>query len=339
MNNRIYLLTGAAGFLGNTICNQLVMRGETVRAFVLPNDPYAKYLPEHVDVCEGDLSKRETMDAFFTVPDNVDVYVIHCGSIVTVNPAFSQKVYDVNVLGTKNVLYYCERLKGRLKSLVYVGSAGAMGSKPKGHTYVEPNFFSPELLPDCYGQTKAEASNLVIEAARHGGMNACVVMPTGIFGPEDHSHSVNTTLVVEIANGTMTTGIDGAINLVDVRDLANGIIAATELGKKGASYILGNESCTLRKFAQLVSETAGTKPMKRFIPCGVARVMAKVSEWYCRRSGKKSLLTTYTVDTLAQSTDYCSDKARRELGFTCRPYTETIRDTVNYLRYAGLIGK
>ena len=48
MSNKMYLVTGAAGFLGSTICRQLVARGDKVRAFVLPGDKSAKYLPEEV---------------------------------------------------------------------------------------------------------------------------------------------------------------------------------------------------------------------------------------------------------------------------------------------------
>ena len=55
MENTIYLVTGAAGFLGSTICRQLVKKGEKVRGFVLPNDPAAKYLPEEVEIVYGDL--------------------------------------------------------------------------------------------------------------------------------------------------------------------------------------------------------------------------------------------------------------------------------------------
>ena len=66
--NTIYLLTGAAGFLGINICTQLVERGKHIRAFVLKGDPARKYLPAEVEVFEGDLCSAEDCEAFFNIP-------------------------------------------------------------------------------------------------------------------------------------------------------------------------------------------------------------------------------------------------------------------------------
>ena len=64
-NSRIYLVTGAAGFLGGTICRQLVERGEQVRAFVLPNDPAMKFVPQEAEVVEGDLTDGASLEKLF----------------------------------------------------------------------------------------------------------------------------------------------------------------------------------------------------------------------------------------------------------------------------------
>lgn len=68
-NNRIYLLTGAAGFLGSNICLQLLEKDEKVRALVLPNDKSVKYIPEQVEVVLGDLTDADSLEPFFTVPE------------------------------------------------------------------------------------------------------------------------------------------------------------------------------------------------------------------------------------------------------------------------------
>ena len=71
MSNTMYLVTGAAGFLGGTICRQLVDRGEKVRAFVLPNDKAMKFVPKEAEIVEGDLCNMESLRRFFTVPSQV----------------------------------------------------------------------------------------------------------------------------------------------------------------------------------------------------------------------------------------------------------------------------
>ena len=72
MKNRKYLVTGATGFLGGTICRQLIEQGESVRAFALPNDKAIQFIPEGVEICEGDLCDMEALERFFTVEEGID---------------------------------------------------------------------------------------------------------------------------------------------------------------------------------------------------------------------------------------------------------------------------
>ena len=125
MGNTMYLVTGAAGFLGGTICRQLVERGDKVRAFVLPGDKAIRYLPAGVEVVEGDLCDMESLERLFTVPEGTETVVLHIASIVTVNPDYNQKVMDVNVGGTRNIIGLClshKECKGFGLAAVIVGN-------------------------------------------------------------------------------------------------------------------------------------------------------------------------------------------------------------------------
>ena len=81
--NRMYLVTGAAGFLGSTVCRKLVEKNERVRAFVLEGDKSAKYLPGEVEISYGDLCNKEDLERFFEMPEGTEVIVLHIASIVT----------------------------------------------------------------------------------------------------------------------------------------------------------------------------------------------------------------------------------------------------------------
>ena len=145
MKNTVYLLSGAAGFLGSSICHQLLERGDKVRAFVLPGDKSVKYIPKEVELCEGDLCDPAAVDRFFTLPVGAESIVIHCASMVTVNPDFSQKLVDVNVGGTQNIIDACLN-HSQCKKLVYVSSTGALPEMPKGQKIKEVNQSGPEII-------------------------------------------------------------------------------------------------------------------------------------------------------------------------------------------------
>lgn len=331
----IYLVTGAAGFLGGTICRKLIERGEKVRAFVLPCDPAEKYVPKEAEIFEGDLTDFASLEKFFTVPEGFETIVLHIASIVTVNPDYNQKVIDVNVGGTKNIVKLCKN-HPECKKLVYCSSTGAIPELPKGEKIGEVNHFDANKVLGCYSQSKALATQAVLDAAAEG-LNACVIHPSGIMGPEDFALGETTKVLIQIINGEMPAGIDGSFNLCDVRDLADGAIAAADKGKRGECYILGNDEVSFKDFSRLVSEESGCKKMKMFIPLKLANLMAKIMEKKAKKQGKRPLMTTFSVYNLARNNDFDSSKAKRELGYKTRSYRETMKDEVKWLKDSGKI--
>ena len=232
--NTLYLVTGGAGFLGSVICRQLIAQGCKVRAFILPNDPARKYVPEGVEIFEGDLTDIESLRPFFEVPEDMEAAVLHIASIVTIDPEYNQKVIDVNVGGTKNIIDLCLSMP-RIRKLVYCSSTGAIPEQPEGTAIKEVDYFDETKVPGCYAMSKALATQEVLDACHHRGLNACIVHPSGIMGPEDYALGEPSKNLIRIINGELPAGIDGDFNLCDVRDLAQGTIAAVEKGRCGKS--------------------------------------------------------------------------------------------------------
>lgn len=177
----------------------------------------------------------------------------------------------------------------------------------------------------------------MLDAVKDKGLNACVVHPSGIMGPEDFAVGETTGTLIKIINGEMPAGIDGSFNLCDVRDLAAGTIAAIDKGRSGECYILGNEPVSFRDFTKMVSDEAGCAPVKMFLPIWAANLMGTIMEKKAKRSGKKPLMTTFSVYNLARNNSFDSSKAKKELGYSTRSYQETIHDEVQWLKKSGKI--
>ena len=335
-NNVKYLVTGAAGFLGGTICRQLIERGEDVRAFVLPGDPAMKYVPREAEIVEGDLTDMDSLEKLFAVEEGTETIVLHIASIVTVNPDYSSKVMEVNVDGTKNIIRLCLS-HPECKKLVYCSSTGAIPEAAMGKAIKEVRRFDPDEVVGCYSRSKAMASQAVLDAVHEQGLNACIVHPSGIMGPEDYAIGETTGTLIKIIKGEMPAGIDGSFNLCDVRDLAAGTIAAADKGKAGECYILANEPVSFRDFSRMVSDEAGCKKVGMFLPIWAANMMGGMMEKQAKKKGTKPMMTKFSVYNLARNNKFDSTKAIRELGYSTRSYRDTIHDEIEWLKETGKI--
>lgn len=334
MNKKLYIVTGAAGFLGSAICRQLDERGDKVRAFVLPNDKSDEFLPKDIEVVRGDLTDLNSLNTLFNVPEDTDVIVMHIASIVAMNPEYSQKVMDVNVGGTKNIIHQC-LTHANVKKLVYCSSTGAIPELTKGNKIKEVDSFDASQVLGCYSQSKALATQAVLDAVKNDDLNACVIHPSGILGPDDYAVGETTRALIQILHGELSAGIAGSFNLCDVRDLAFGAIQAADKGRKGECYILGNEEVTFKEFSNMIADEAGVKRIKFFLPTSIATSIAKHAEKKAKKNGTKPVMTTFAVYNLARNNDFDSTKAFKELGYMTRPYAETIHDEVVWLRETG----
>ena len=337
--DRIYLLTGAAGFLGSNICLQLLEAGCKVRALVLRGDKSVKFIPKEVEVVFGDLTDAESLEPFFSVPEGQKTVIIHCASMVTVDPQYSDKLMAVNVGGTRNIITKvlahpeCEKM-------VYVSSTGAIPELPHGTRITEVDKFTPcdpKKVVGAYSQSKATATQMVLDAVRVMGLKACVVHPSGILGPNDHAMGETSSTVLQIIKGEMPMGMQGSFNLCDVRDLAAGTIAAIDKGRVGECYILANETVTLKEMCDMLNAECNSKKIKFYLPLNLADKIAQGLEKQAEKTGKKPLMTTFSVYNLARNNEFDYSKAQRELGYTTRSYQETIRDEVQWMKDEGLI--
>ena len=153
-----YLVTGATGFLGRAVAEELVRRRAQVHALVLHDDPYINLLPKEVHTVIGDVCVKNSLTDFFADADS-RTCVIHCAGIVSVASRPGSRLYQVNVGGTWKVLRQC--MEHDVGKMVYVSSVHAIPEKPKGCIITEDCEFSPGLVDGDYAKSKATATELV----------------------------------------------------------------------------------------------------------------------------------------------------------------------------------
>ena len=224
--------------------------------------------------------------------------------------------------------------------MVYVSSTGAIPEQPHGSPITEVSQFTPcdpKKVVGAYSLSKATATQMVLDSVRVMGLKACVVHPSGILGPNDHALGETTRTVLQIIKGEMPMGMQGSFNLCDVRDLAAGTIAAIDKGRVGECYNLANEPVTLKEMCEMIQRECTAKKISVYLPLGLADKLAQMLEKQAEKSGKKPLMTTFSVYNLARNNVFDYSKAQRELGYTTRSYQETIHDEVRWMIEEGLI--
>ena len=322
-----YLVTGATGFLGRAVAEELVRRKAQVHALVLHDDPYTDLLPKEVRTVIGDVCDKSSLSDFFADADS-RTCVIHCAGVVSVASRPGSRLYQVNVGGTWRVLRQC--MKRNVGRLIHVSSVHAIPEKPKGCIITEDCEFSPGLVDGDYAKSKATATELVFAAAERG-LNTSIVFPSGIIGPGDLQGGSFTSMAKSFLAGKLPLAVRGGYDFVDVRDVANGILACSEKGEPGKGYILSGHYVTIRKMLQLVGKTAKLKYRPICLPLGLAKLAAPYYERRSLKDRKPLFYTPYSVSVLASNGRFSHAAASERFAYQPRPMEETLRDMTAWL--------
>ncbi|MCB5284437.1 MAG: NAD-dependent epimerase/dehydratase family protein [Candidatus Cloacimonetes bacterium] len=324
----IYVVTGAAGHLGSHVVKELLDRSEEVRAFVLPWEKVPSYVDHNRHLLTrfaGDVRYPQTLDQLFESDEPAEFTLIHCAGLITISLGKDPRVYAVNVEGTANVIATCR--KHDVRRLVYVSSVHAIPLLPRGQVMREVSFFSPDRVIGYYAKTKALATQQVLEAAR-SGLDALVVHPSGIIGPNAQQSGNIAQMISAFLKGSFRAVIKGGYDFVDVRDVASGIIAAADKGKAGECYILSNRWIGMGELLDELAECSGRPKPRIHLPLWVAKAVAPCAELYYKLARKAPFFTLYSLHTISNNSLYSNAKAVAELSFKTRSLNETARDIV-----------
>jgi dihydroflavonol-4-reductase len=310
------LVTGATGFVGSHVARALLARGDEVRATVRASSSREALAGLDVEFVTAPLGDRAALRRALREVDRV----FHVAGTTNLR-ASPAELARVNVEGTRTVLE--EALRAGVGRVVHTSSIGAVGPARPGGAVDERHVFPPALdVPYAVSKHLAETEALRV-AAR--GLDVVIVCPAHVFGAGDLGPT-STGVVRRFLLRRIPAYVDGAINVVDVADVAAGHLLADERGVPGERYILGTRNYTWdRLFAEL-ARLSGVEPPPLAIPRDVALAAVAVAA----RGPLAPPVTAEEIRGAAHWWTCRAGRARRELGWTSRPHEDTVEETVRW---------
>lgn len=312
------VITGASGFLGAHLARTLKDRGVEVRAADRSRGPALDDVD--VEFVEIDVLDPASLRAAFEGQDRV----FHLAAIISIVGDPTGEVWRVNVHGPRNaatVAFECG--VGRF---VHCSSVHSFDLERCGPSLDESG--PPTTHPDApaYDRSKRageEAVRLVVQK----GLDAVVVNPTGIIGPDDRGPSRMGETVLQFMTRKIPVGITGQFDFVDVRDVVEGLIAAGDRGRTGDNYLLSGSRLSIRELGMLVERYSGVPVPPLSIPLRLVTPLAPLVMQIEQRT-KKPIFTPDALHALKYSPVVSHYRAATDLGYRSRPIHETVRDTV-----------
>jgi nucleoside-diphosphate-sugar epimerase len=312
-----YAVTGATGFVGGALVRLLRANGHDVVALARSPARATALAAEGVALVEGDLDDSAALDR---LGDGVDG-LFHVAGWYKLGDAHPEDGWRVNVDGTANVLAAAGR--SGVPKVVYTSTL-AVNSDTQGRVVDESYRFSGSHQ-SVYDETKAQAHDVAVEAARDG-LPVVIVQPGLVYGPGDTSQT-GTLVAAVLAGRRPTVPAGGAVCWGHVDDIARGHLLAMEQGTTGESYFLAGEPSSLADGLRLLAELAG-KPGPIVLPASVVKIagaavgvverVVRLPAGYSSEAMRASLATYLGSPA----------KAYRELGWTSRPLREGLSELV-----------
>lgn len=322
MAPKTVLITGATGFLGKHLVEQLRAEPDSLRLRVFCRGLSPWEQDPAVEVVHGDVVNRQQVQ--LAVKGVSEVY--HLAGLVSRDTKDQDLLYETHIEGTRNL---CEAaLQYQVSKVVVVSSSGtiAVGTTPA--VYDETSGYKNEVLAEWpYYLSKIFSEKLALDYHACSGLNIVIANPSLLLGVGDERNS-STRDVALFLQGEIKAIPKGGLNFVDVRDVAKGLTLAMNKGKPGERYLMGNVNWTFRQLIEKVAEISGKAPPSMEPPFEVSLWGARAMRVIYPLLGKKAELDDASVK-MSACYWYCdSTKARTELGFQTRDPEETLRETV-----------
>ena len=320
------LVTGGAGFIGSHLVRLLVGRGEEVRVLDRPQ-ARVEHLPlDRIDLVRCDIRDEEAVRE--TVRGCQHVY--HLAANPQLWARRRSEFNQVNYRGTVHVLDAA--LAAGARRVLHASTESILTrSQQTGPIAEEQQVTLTDAIgPYCRSKLRAERYAFAL-AGR--GAPVVVVNPTIPVGPGDYGRTPPTRMILDFCQGKRREYVDAELNLIDVRDVAEGMVRAMERGRPGRRYLLGHENVSIRQLFGMLAKLTGLPEPNRRVPYAVALTAAYVSEFLADVFTHAMPAATITGVKLSRRTmRFDASRSLEELGLRPRPVAESLAEVVAWFR-------
>ena len=324
------LVTGGTGFLGRAVAMELLAAGREVRVLARQPD-HPALVGLKVEVARGDL--RDPVSLATAVRGCQRVF--HVAADYRLWVPDPEAMYAVNVQGTKNLL--AAAAEAGITRLVYTSTVGTLGNPGDGTPGTEETPVGLADMVGHYKRSKFLAEQAVLEVARQG-FPVVLVHPSAPVGPWDSRPTPTGQMIVDFLKGRMPAYLETGLNLVHVRDVAQGHLLAEEKGRGGEKYILGNQNLSLSEIFQVLANITGLSAPRVRLPYRPILALSYLDEfWATYVSHKPPRMPVAAVKMAKKFMYFDSGKAARELGLPQTPVRQALEDAVGWFQEQGYV--
>jgi len=313
------LVTGATGFLGSELINQLLPQGKKLRALKRDNSVIPALFKDNplIDWVVADINDVATLEDAFE--DITRVY--HCAALVSFNPKDKTELLKVNIEGTGNIVNLCAAYDARL---IHVSSVAALGEPKKGKQITENDYWEYDAKAHSYAISKYEGEMEVWRGIAEG-LDAVIVNPSVIIGAK--AGFKGSGAIFKLVKDGLSFYTKGATGIVDVQDVAKSMIALMDSEITGERFTISSENYHYKQFFAEIAKGFGiAAPPKEAKPwmLGIAWRAAKLASFF---TGKAASLTSDAARSSLNTSYYSNDKIINTIDIKFKSLQQSIQET------------
>jgi dihydroflavonol-4-reductase len=326
---RTGFVTGAAGFLGRHLIEELERQGWDITAFCRATDR-TDLLSSTVQIEIGDLTDPNRVGE--ALPDHIDAIFHLAGNTTTWSKNAAAQFRD-NVDGTAHVIEAA--LAKRARRLIYTSSTSAYGYQP-GVRIDERTPSNAPTRGDNYGKSKLQAESLIKQACAERGLSAVILNPVNIVGAYDTANW-SRQLILPISKGSLRVVPPGSATWISVHDVVKAHIAAIDVEESGTNFVLGGVEASFREVTNEIEAILGKRGSRRATSRATLRLLLLLSATKALATRTEPELTLAKYQRAVGDLLVDDRKAREILGLERTTLHDMLAETVDWLQQAGTL--